>query len=159
VVRGLCQSIRYVFIIRVSILLTIVICALSGTAWGSDDLSDWTIFLTNDNCPDYTWGYTEQQTRHAFAEIVRSHLDLMKQTDGESPENRDRYNMAVTQEAICFLEYYPDREAELISRISDKGRPYICQPISLQFLMGISKLRRCDPDILSRPSAGRQMGN
>jgi len=110
----------------------IVTCAPLGTARGSDDLSDWTIFLTNDNCPDYTWGYTEQQTRHAFAKIVRSHLDLMKQTDGESLENRDRYNMAVTQEALCFLEYYPDRESELIHRIKE-GRifvsPYLCNSL------------------------------
>ncbi len=112
------------FIIHISILWMLLICSSLVTAWGSDDLSDWTIFVTNDNCPDYTWGYSEEQTRRAFADIVRSHLDLMKQTDNEPLENRNRYNMAVTQEAICFLEYYPDREAELIQRIKE-GRIYV----------------------------------
>ncbi|MFQ5810519.1 MAG: hypothetical protein ACE5JM_12960 [Armatimonadota bacterium] len=27
----------------------------------------WTICVTNDNCPDCTWGFTEEQTRRAFA--------------------------------------------------------------------------------------------
>ena len=34
----------------------------------------WTIYITNDNCPDYTWGFNEQQTRQAFADIVKAAL-------------------------------------------------------------------------------------
>ncbi|MBM4090347.1 MAG: hypothetical protein FJ276_13125, partial [Planctomycetes bacterium] len=92
----------------------------------------WTIFVTNDNCPDYTWGLTEEQTRQAFADIVRGHLDEMKRTDGQPEENRDRYNMAVMQEAVCFVEKYPDRKQELIDRIRE-GRvyvsPYLCNSL------------------------------
>jgi len=92
----------------------------------------WTIYITNDNCPDYTWGHTEEQTRKAFADIVRGHLDEMKRTDNEKPENRDRYNMAVAQEALCFVERYPKRKAELIRRIKE-GRvfvsPYLCNSL------------------------------
>lgn len=86
--------------------------------------ASWTIYVTNDNCPDYTWGLTEEQTRKAFADIVAAHLDLMKQTDGDAPADRDRYNMAVTQEAFCFLEHYPKRKDELIGRIKE-GRLYV----------------------------------
>ncbi|MDP2898982.1 MAG: hypothetical protein Q8Q12_20785 [bacterium] len=97
-----------------------------------DHVSRWSIYITNDNCPDYTWGYTEQQTRQAFADIVRAHLDEMNRTDHEKPENRDRYNMAVTQEAICFVEHYPDRKEELIRRIKE-GRvfvsPFLCNSL------------------------------
>ena len=92
----------------------------------------WTIYITNDACSDYTWWNDEAQTRRNFADIVRSHLDEMKRTDGESPENRDRYNMSVTQEALCFVERYPEREEELIRRIKE-GRvfvsPYLCNSL------------------------------
>ena len=96
------------------------------------EANDWTIYITNDNCPDYTWGYTEEQTRKSFADIVRAHLDEMDRTDSEEPHNRNSYNMAVTQEALCFVEYYPQRKAELIRRIKE-GRvfvsPYLCNSL------------------------------
>ncbi len=103
-----------------------------AAAQPTDDSSEWTLYITNDNCPDYTWGLTEEQTRESFADIVRAHLDEMNRTDSQKPENRDRYNMAVTQEAICFVERYPERKAELIQRIK-QGRvfvsPYLCNSL------------------------------
>ncbi len=96
------------------------------------DARQWTVYVANDNCPDYTWGLTEEQTRQAFADVVRGHLDEMKRTDGQPSESRDRYNMAVTQEAICFVEKYPERKQELIDRIKE-GRvyvsPYLCNSL------------------------------
>lgn len=96
------------------------------------DLSSWTIHIANDNCPDYTWGFPEAETRQAFADIVRGHLDEMARTDAEPPESRNRYNMAVTQEALCFLERYPDRREELFLRIRE-GRvfvsPFLCNSL------------------------------
>lgn len=88
------------------------------------DAGPWTVFVANDNCPDYTWGLTEEQTRQAFADVVRGHLDEMKRTDDQPSESRDRYNMAVTQEALCFVEKYPERKQELIDRIKE-GRVYV----------------------------------
>ncbi|MCS7304799.1 MAG: hypothetical protein NZ602_06805 [Thermoguttaceae bacterium] len=94
--------------------------------------TSWTIFLANDNCPDYTWGLTETQTRQAFADIVRAHLDEMTRTDHQAPENQNRYNAAVTQEVLCFVEKYPQRRQELIQRIRE-GRlyvsPYLCNSL------------------------------
>jgi alpha-mannosidase len=112
-------------------LEAVAICLLLNTAQ-PNNLSEWTIYITNDNCPDYTWGFTEEQTRQAFADIVKSHLDEMNRTDKESTENQDRYNMAVTQEALCFVEKYPERKDELIQRIKE-GRiyvsPYLCNSL------------------------------
>jgi len=92
----------------------------------------WTIYVANDNCPDYTWGLTETQTRKAFADVVRGHLDEMTRTDAQPHANRSRYNMAVTQEALCFVEHYPNRKDELIRRIRE-GRayvsPYLCNSL------------------------------
>ncbi|MDW8077350.1 MAG: hypothetical protein RMJ16_00525 [Thermoguttaceae bacterium] len=103
-----------------------------GIVWAQDQDQSWTIFITNDNCPDYTWGLTEEQTREAFAEIVRAHLDEMTRTDPQPFENRNRYNAAVTQEVLCFVEKYPDRKEELIARIKE-GRlyvsPYLCNSL------------------------------
>ena len=112
-------------------LEAIAICLFLNTAQ-PDDLPEWTIYITNDNCPDYTWGYTEEQTRQAFADIVKSHLDEMNRTDKESSENQDKYNMAVTQEALCFVERYPERKDELIKRIKERRvfvSPYLCNSL------------------------------
>lgn len=118
-----------VVLLAESFILSLVKLAYTKT---SDEASQWTIYVTNDNCPDYTWGFTEEQTRQSFADIVRAHLDEMKRTDGELMENRDRYNMAVTQEALFFVERYPERKDELIQRIKE-GRiyisPYLCNSL------------------------------
>lgn len=117
-------------------MLAIVYFALTlavvTAAQTPEDAAKWTIYITNDNCPDYTWGLTEEQTRKSFADIVRAHLDEMNRTDGQETANQDRYNMAVTQEALCFVEHYPQRKAELIRRIKE-GRvfvsPYLCNSL------------------------------
>ncbi len=54
-----------------------------------------------------------------MAELVRSHLDAMARTDGEPEWNRDRYTMAVTNEALAFLEHYPERKDELVRRLRE----------------------------------------
>ncbi len=96
------------------------------------DPQSWHIYVANDNCPDYTWGYTEEQTRQAFADVVKGHLDEMQRTDDQPAPNQDRYNMAVTQEALCFLERYPERKHELVQRVQ-QGRvyvsPYLCNTL------------------------------
>ena len=78
-----------------------------------------TIHVVNDTCPDYTWGFDERETRRNMADVVRAHLDEMTRTDGEREGNRDRYTMAVTNEALAFLEHYPARRGELIRRLRE----------------------------------------
>lgn len=102
---------------------------------------DWTIYVCNDTCPDFTWGWTEPQVRKALAELVCSHLDEMTRTDSQPPENRDRYNMTAAEEAYCFVEHYPQRKEELIRRIRE-GRvlvsPYLCNSLwGMQSVEGV----------------------
>jgi hypothetical protein len=118
--------------LRLPTLLALPLALVAGAPPASSqqgDATPWTVFITNDTCPDYTWGNTETQTRRNFAELVRSHLDEMNGKDKESPENRDHYTMAATMEALCFLECYPERREELIRRIRE-GRvlisPFLC---------------------------------
>jgi hypothetical protein len=98
----------------------------------ANSLKNWQIFITNDTCPDVTWGLTETQTRKAFADLILSHLDQMNRSDNEPPENREHYNMAATYELFSFLEYYPGRKEELFRRIRE-GRilvsPFLCNSL------------------------------
>jgi hypothetical protein len=90
------------------------------------------ILIANDTCPDVTWGWTEEQTRQAFADLVRSHLDEMQRTEDGPQESRDHFNMATTQEALDFVARYPARKEELARRIRE-GRicvsPFLCNSL------------------------------
>ena len=97
----------------------VLLAAWPGVAQEPRQPSDWTIYITNFTCPDYTWGFSAEQTRQSFADLIRAHLDEMNRTDSESPENQDHFNVTVTQEALCFVERYPDRKEELIRRIRE----------------------------------------
>jgi hypothetical protein len=96
------------------------------------DHQRWRIHIINDTCPDYTWGLNEEQTRQAFADLIRTHLDEMQRTETQPTENQDRYNMAATMEALCFLERYPERRAEFVRRLKE-GRillsPFLCNSL------------------------------
>ena len=52
------------------ILAVLLLAGLAplAAAQSASDPSDWTICITNDTCPDYTWGLAEVQTRKAFAD-------------------------------------------------------------------------------------------
>jgi hypothetical protein len=102
-----------------TLLLLPLMSILPLTGQTNDGAPDWTIYIANDACSDYTWGFNEEQTRRAYADVVRAHLDEMERTDHETPENQDRYNLSITQEADAFLQYYPERKQELIRRIKE----------------------------------------
>jgi len=101
-----------------------IACAAAAPGQETADGSKWTIYITNDTCFDYTWALNEEESRQSSADLVLSHLEQMTKTDDEKPENRDRFNMPVTQQALCFIERYPDRKAELLRRIRE-GRVYV----------------------------------
>jgi hypothetical protein len=86
--------------------------------------SVWTVYIANTACVDYTWVLDEAATKSAVAELVRAHLDEMKRTDALPDENRDRYNMMVLQEAVFFLDRYPERRDEFLRRVKE-GRIYV----------------------------------
>ena len=107
-------------------------CPLFLFAQPTESTTGWRIIIGNDTCPDVTWGYTEEQTRQAFADLVASHLDEMNRTDAGPAENRDHFNMATTQEALDFAARYPARKEELIRRLRE-GRicmsPFLCNSL------------------------------
>jgi hypothetical protein len=113
-------------------------CATAVRSQETPDGSQWTIYITNDTCFDYTWVLNEEESRQSSANLVLSHLEQMTKTDGEKPENRDRFNMPVTQQALCFVERYPDRKAELLRRIRE-GRVYV-SPFLNNTLWGFQSL-------------------
>ena len=92
---------------------------LPAAAQSTADSAAWTIYITNDACSDYTWGFDEATTRRAFADLVNAHLDEMTRTDHEAAYNQDRYNLSITQELDAFLERYPQRKDELYRRIKE----------------------------------------
>ena len=99
----------------------VVAMALLGAAASSAQPASpplWTLHVVNDTCPDYTWGFDEKTTRRNMAELVRAHLDAMARTDADPEGNRDRYTMAVTNEALAFVEHYPERKDELVRRLA-----------------------------------------
>jgi hypothetical protein len=99
---------------------------------GGADAADWRVLVIHDTCPDVTWGLTEDQTRQAFADLVRSHLDQMQREDSAPAGDRDHFNMATTQEALDFVGRYPGRKDELVRRIRE-GRvwmsPFLCNSL------------------------------
>ena len=72
-----------------------------------------------------------------MAELVRAHLDAMTRTDGEPEWNRDRYTMAVTNEALAFLEHYPERKDELV-KAAARGAGH-AQPLPEQHPVGLAE--------------------
>ena len=104
-----------------SAAVAMAVALLGAAASGAQPVPPppWTIHVVNDTCPDYTWGFDEKTTRRNMAELVRAHLDAMARTDGEPEWNRDRYTMAVTNEALAFLEHYPERKDELVRRLRE----------------------------------------
>jgi alpha-mannosidase len=94
-------------------------CALALAADAAPAPPTRTIHVVNDTCPDYTWGSDEKQTRRNMADLVRAHLDAMSATDTEPEWNRDRYTMAVTNEALAFIEHNPERRDELVRRLRE----------------------------------------
>lgn len=90
------------------------------------------LIIANDTCPDVTWGYTEAQTRQAFADLIAAHLDEMTRTDAGPPESRNHYNVMAFVEIQAFLEKYPGRTEELVRRARE-GRvclgPFLCNTL------------------------------
>jgi hypothetical protein len=100
-------------------LALFLLAAASDPAPPPGSQAAWTVHIVNDTCADTTWGFDEKATRRNMAELVRSHLDAMTRTDREPEWNRDRYTMAVTNEALAFLELYPGRTDELVRRLRE----------------------------------------
>ena len=106
---------RHNYVLLSVLLATIV--PLTGQT--NTNASDWTIYIANDACSTTPGDSTKSRPAARTRRWCAAHLDEMPRTDQEKPENQDRYNLSITQEAQAFLEYYPDRKQELIRRIKE----------------------------------------
>jgi len=129
----------------------------ASAAWAqTPSASQWTIYVANTNCPDYTWVLDERNTRVAIAELVRAHLDEMRRTDPLPPESRSRYNMVAAQEAALFLERYPQRRQELIRRVKE-GRLFV-SPFLNNSMWGFQSLEAVIRSLYSARRLEREWG-
>jgi hypothetical protein len=103
---------------------------------GNETYSQWKIYISNDVCIDYTWCLTEDKMKLYMAELIAAHLDVMKSTDNEAWFNKDRYTCTTTTEILFFLEKYPERKEELLSRINE-GR-IILSPFLVNTMWGFA---------------------
>ena len=115
--------------------LVLILATGAGSAFptfAADTPTPWRVVIANDTCPDVTWGFTEVQTRQAFADLIAAHLDEMTRTDALPPDNRDHYNATAFIEVEAFLGIYPQRREELLRRIRE-GRlcvsPFLCNSL------------------------------
>ena len=95
-------------------------------------MDTWKIYISHDSCNDFTWGNDETSTRDNLAEIMRAHLDAMTQSDHAHPDERDHYTATTFVEALCFLEKYPNRKAELVARAKSRRltlSPWLCNTL------------------------------
>jgi hypothetical protein len=110
-------------------LLLFVIFLLLVRLSFSQNNEPFLIFLSNDDCADFTWGFDEKTTRDNSVKLVAAYLDEMKLTDNHLFENKSRYTCTVTNELLFFLEKFPEKRAELMKRIKE-GRimisPFLC---------------------------------
>jgi len=121
--RGIGVELGCVVIVAVSLL---AVCAADAAAIRPR------LIIANDTCPDVTWGYTEAETRQAFADLIAAHLDEMTRTDAGPIENRNHYNAMAFIEVEAFLEKFPERREELVRRVRE-GRvclsPFLCNTL------------------------------
>jgi hypothetical protein len=99
---------------RKLLLAFLFVFVFSGSAY-----SQWRLYISNDVCMDNTWALTEKQTHDYIANLMAANLDAMNATDKEPWQNKARYTCTVTNEIFFFLDKYPERSSELVSRIRE----------------------------------------
>ena len=52
-------------------LVALVVLPAVATTPARSAEDPWTICVANNNCQDSTWGLTDEQTRQAFADVVK----------------------------------------------------------------------------------------
>ena len=124
---------------------------------GATDDRPWTVYVANDNCPDYTWGLTEEQTRQAFADVVRGHLDEMKRTDGSAGRKPRPLQHGRHAGSDLFCREVPGAQAG--TDRPDQGRTRVREPVPVQFAVGDAERGGRPADVLSGPATGTRVGH
>jgi len=64
----------------------------------------WTIYVCQDVCTDFTWGYKEDETIDLSVKLAKAHLKTIKDTKAEVFESQNRWNINQTMEVMWFEE-------------------------------------------------------
>jgi len=79
----------------------------------------WTVYVCQDVCSDYTWGYTEDKTESLSVTLTNAHLEAIDRTEKEPFESQQRWNINQTMEAMWFLQREREDVKKLFERETD----------------------------------------
>jgi alpha-mannosidase len=72
----------------------------------------WTIYVCQDVCTDFTFGYSENETKELSIKLTDEHLRIMENTDKEEIFSQNRWNINQTMEVMWYLEKKSPEEIE-----------------------------------------------
>lgn len=64
----------------------------------------WTIYVCQDVCTDFTFGYSEEETKDLSTKLIDEHLRIMENTEKEEDFSQNRWNINQTMEVMWYLE-------------------------------------------------------
>ena len=79
----------------------------------------WTVYVCQDVCSDFTWGYSEEETINLSTNLADTHLKMIERTEEEPLESQNRWNINQSMEVMWFLERKKDKVKKLFERERD----------------------------------------
>jgi len=80
----------------------------------------WTIYVCQDVCADFTWGYDEEETTKLSADLTEAHLREIRRTENGPSGSQNRWNINQSMDVMWFLERKKkDLIEELFAREGD----------------------------------------
>jgi len=79
----------------------------------------WTVYVCQDTCADFTWGYDEEETVKLSTDLTEAHLREIQRTEEGPPGSQNRWNINQSMEVMWFLERKRDLAKELFAREGD----------------------------------------
>lgn len=79
----------------------------------------WTIYVCQDSCADFTWGYDEGETVKLSTDLTEAHLREIQRTINGPPGAQNRWNINQSMEVMWFLERKGDQAKGLFAREGD----------------------------------------
>lgn len=79
----------------------------------------WTVYICQDVCTDFTWGYSEEETIELSTGLTEAHLKAIEETEVGLFESQNRWSINQTMEVKWFMERKKDRTRRLFEREKD----------------------------------------
>jgi len=81
----------------------------------------WTIYVCQDVCSDFTFGYSESETKKLSVDLIDAHLRAIDATDLKPADSQNRWNINQTMEVMWYLERKSAVEARRLFRREGDG--------------------------------------